>query len=106
MKRSVKRKAKKRLREFQRGRIDIDLETAIDAAFRTPFSDGPYQLISLTVMRRREGTLVEVTKPAIVNGAMRPVEFGARKWLERRLKKFETGYLKYLMTRGTKAEGL
>lgn len=71
-----------------------------------PFAKGPFQIVTLTVQRQRQGKVIETKKKALVDGALRPVTFGSNKWLAKQLKKYEFGYAKWCMTRGTEAEGL
>ena len=70
------------------------------------FQYGPYKVESLIVKRQRKGEVVEISKKALIDGNGRPVTFGSNKWLAKQLKKYEFGYAKWLMTRGTEAEGL
>jgi hypothetical protein len=71
-----------------------------------PFSMGPFAIKKITVLRKRQGKEVEVDQRWLVDRHERPILHGTRKQLDRQLKRYEMGFLKYLMTRGTKAEGI
>lgn len=70
------------------------------------FSNGPFTISKVKVKRQREGQPYEEMKRCIVDCRGVPVDFGSRKKLDRKLERLNEGYARYLMTQGTKAEGL
>lgn len=70
-----------------------------------PYSLGPFTIKKIAVLRKRDGAEIEVSQRWLVDRNERPVLHGTRAQLDRQLKKYEFGYLKYIMTKGTAAEG-
>ncbi len=71
-----------------------------------PYSAGPFTIKKITVARKRAGVELEVEQRWLVDKYERPLFHGTRKQLDKKLKQYETGYIKWLMTRGTAAEGI
>lgn len=77
-----------------------------EATARQSFSNGPFKISKVKVVRQHEGQPYEEMKRCIVDCRGMPVDFGSRKKLDRKLEQMNLGYAKFLMTQGTKAEGI
>ena len=70
------------------------------------YRNGPFDIKMLTVKRRRQGEEVEVDQRWLVDCYGAPILHGTRAQLDRQLRKYNFEYTKFLMTKGTTAEGL
>lgn len=105
-----RRKMRRRMVNARKGSLCVDFETYFrqhqHPQSTNKYAGGPYQIVYVTVVRKRQGEMVEVKKRCIVGASLVPLVYGPRDWLDKQLKKYELGFAKYLMTKDTKAEGI